>query len=512
MGENYERLVAAVRKGSVCGIKTVLHSGGGVVDINKHFESDGPDNHVLYTAVIFGRSNVVALLLAFGALVDNKHEMWDSAMFNQYSPDIFLQLFHALTTQLAAAHNNRLQGRRLTTAVWYYLEKGRQIQFRVNRSLLEEVVCSSTTPILSLMLSLGMEVNPANKPAGFAINTLLRDWEREMKYTRYERGTNTENVRILIEAGAIVCSYPNDGPSVLQLAIDLDKTRDAELVRLILDTDEVHGINVASAYGKKGRVRTPLVHVLTVLCDCVTEDNRANMTTQLIESGAVYIQMAQMCASTDVGTSILSLALKRELCFYEDARSDSMLDVLLARMTPSEVRMPATTDHGSLVMQAVTKGPRHYDRPTSVVLAKLLAHGADASAVDGPSGQTPLYYLVAKSLGYSRYEPSRAEENEKVVVQLLQGGADIFRENADGQNVVDLVAANASNWKMHKDTYQLLYDIAMRRQNNLEAFGMALHPQVGAGSKVSVLPHEMMQEIMSRLYVRVLPSVQDVFP
>ncbi|KAJ1490275.1 hypothetical protein T484DRAFT_2018823 [Baffinella frigidus] len=707
----YENLVAAVRKGSVRDVKAVLHSGGGEVDINKHFESDGPDNHVLYTAVIFARSNIVALLLAFGALVDNKHEMWETALSYRYSTDIFLQLFHALTARLVVEHNNQLLGAPLAAAVWNYIEKGRRTKHGVTRSLLEMVLCSSTAQMLSLVLYYGIEVNPVDMP-GVALNTILHNWGNERGETeRY----NTEKVRILIEAGAIMCPYPSDGPSLLQLAVDVDKTWNAELVRLILDTDEVHGINAESAFGDRGAIVTPLEQIVTMECNNMQDDNRTDITTQLVESGAVYARMthsgasvlslalkreldawdpsyrismldvllthmtpsewrspdiflqlfhaltAQLAAAknnqllgaplaaavwhyieqgrrtkhgvtrsvleevvcestakmlsmalycgmevnpadkpgvalntilrnwgegrgdwdkrntakvrvlieagaimcpypsdgpsilqlavdvdktqgavlvrlvldtdevhginvesafggfgaistpleqivttkygwrsprdnrkeiteqliesgavytrmTHSGVSILSLTLERELDALEDAQSVSMLDVLLAYMTPSEVRMPATTSHGSLVMQAVARGGRKYERPTSVVLEKLLANGADASAVDGPSGQTPLYYLVAESLR-PLYMQRNEYHNEKAVVQLLQGGADIFRENADGQNVVDLVAANASNWTMQKDTYQLLYDTAMRRQNNLEAFGMALHPQ-----------------------------------
>jgi hypothetical protein len=428
--------------------------------------------------------------------------MWETALSYRYSTDLFLQLFHALTARLVVKHNNQLLGAPLAAVVWHYIEQGRRTKHGVTRSLLEMVLCSSTAQMLSLVLYYGIEVNPVDMP-GVALNTILHNWGHERcESERY----NTEKVRILIEAGAIMCPYPSDGPSLLQLAVDVDKTWNAELVRLILDTDEVHGINAESAFGDRGAIVTPLEQIVTMECNNMRDDNRTDITTQLVESGAVYTRM------THSGASVLSLALKRELDASEDAYRISMLDVLLTHMTPSEVRMPATTSHGSLVMQAVAKGGRKYDRPTSVVLAKLLARGADASAVDGPSGQTPLYYMVAQSLRPGSYSPSRVEDNEKAVVQLLQGGADIFRENADGKNVVDLVAAQPSNWTMKKDTYQLLYDTAMRRQNNLEAFGMALHPHVGAMSKVSVLPPEMMHKIMNGTYFSVLPSVQDMFP
>ena len=39
-----------------------------------------------------------------------------------------------------------------------------------------------------------------------------------------------------------------------------------------------------------------------------------------------------------------------------------------------------------------------------------------------------------------------------------------------------------------------------------------IHVPVGARSKVSVLPPEMIQKIMHGTYFSVLPSVQDMFP
>ena len=498
-----EALSDAICIGSIRGIQLAIDDG---VDINKPIGSQD-DRSPLHLAVNFGRPNIIQHLLRSGAVVDNNCKMWTTAINNQYSTDVFEYLLSSLREAISSG--GHLEGPKLNAAVWEYLQPSSSFSF------IDHVAIHGSPAMLSRMLFNGIPVNKSNEPGG-VMYALLKNWnqyktDHEYRYFSY----NIEKARLLIQAGASVDSRPGE-LSALQIAVGLKQGLDCDLVRLILETGNYGHID--SEYVAHGdphgslrrsmftQPRSVLVHNICRNIDEYHSDNRASIMSALIEHGA-------NCTHMWMGISPLFLALERELDSRDSMRV-SVLDVLLAHMTKHDVKMPATSSGRSLVLQTLLPG--YSSKSKSDTLEKLLAAGADQNAIDGPTGETPLYSFMSRILqqGMGVYSPpAYSDLISRLMFILLQNpDLDVFRKNRDGSTVIDLVNENIHEWHMGRPLYELFHRIVMKRYEDARrCFAMALHEKIGPASKVSDFPPEMMHAVLDMKHYYLLPDVCDVF-
>ena len=490
----------SIRIGSVRGIQLAIDSG---VDINQSM-GPGDDRSLLHFAVDVGRPNVIDILLKSGARIDNNVKMWETVMRNQCSTDVFEYLFSSLRDQLSISSAGQFEGHALTAAAWDYLRLG-----------VLDVALYGTPAMLSRMIFHGYPMGRIH--VGRVIREILIAWGKSSHENPRGKQDNLEKVRLLIRVGGNMDSIPGD-LSLLQIAIDLEQGINCDLVRLLLEamdgSDDINceyfieGDQAGSLYRHSVifQSRSILVHNICRRINSLRDDNRACMTTALLEYGADFKTMWH-------GVSPLFIALEREL-HHEQSPRVSVLDVLLSHMTINEVRMPATSSGRSLVLQTLL--PRYSSKSKSDTLKKLLAAGADQNAIDGETGETPLYAFMSRILqqGMDLYSPTayNDEDHGLMLILLENPGLDVFRKNRDGATVVDLVNERISEWHMGRPLYEVFYRVVTKDYEDARiCFAMALHKDIGPASYVSNFPIEMMQSVLDRKHYFLLPDVGDVF-
>ena len=494
-----KKMENAIRVGSIQGVQLALKDG---VDINQSVYSDDHASP-LRIAVNFKRPDIVKKLLVEGALVDNNYKMWRSAIRNVYSTDIFEYMIDSLRDQLSTSSNAPLEGSALTVALWEYLQPSGSLD-SAEFSFIDDVAVYGSPAMLSRMLFHGIPVNTSNEPAG-VIYKLLKNWGGyEPTHPHHYEQFNIEKVRLLILAGANMHPIPGELSS-LQIAIDICQGLRCDLVRLILETRTcdinieyfVHG----SQYGtlRRGLMLQPRPVFVQNICRFISNpcnDNRVATLVTLLEQGADFTKMWR-------GLSPLFLALERELK-HEYSPQVSVLDALLEHMTVEQVQMPATSDFQSLVLQTLQPGN---SRPRT--LEKLLAAGADQNTVDGPTGVTPLYYLMSRLLEQNEVDN---EEQQLILILIQSPGLDFFKKIRDGVTVLDLVNGRIADWNMGIEIYTIFHRIVTENyQIARECFSMALHKNVGPDSSVAILPPDIITSILDRKHYFLIPDVDDVF-
>jgi hypothetical protein len=181
------------------------------------------------------------------------------------------------------------------------------------------------------------------------------------------------------------------------------------------------------------------------------------------------------------------------------------VEMLLQNMTREQVRMKATVDSHSLVVQSLDFNT------INTLLPTILQAGADPSAADGPSGMTPLFMTIAKSL-QNPEDRYTARFSGYHIGLLLDAHADVHVSNTDGCTIADLISDNISRWTMGSAIYRRL-DILFNRDYiaRREAVGMALHKRLGDVSRLGAIPDDLMLEHIVSKMPKTIPPTEDVF-
>jgi hypothetical protein len=477
-------LFSAIHHRSLQRVKNALDQGAemNTVEVG-YFQGE---NNALHFAVDKNLVNVVKHLLGRGALVDNDPDMWRHATADEFSTEIFRLLVVALRTQQHSLHPT-LQDTALNEKVWTYL----------GETLIDQIVRSATPAMLSMAIDYGM---PLHGPRMYPLYLMLQ--ERESTDGRQIK-LNLEIFRILIAAGASFDTAPGKN-SILKTTIAKDRTGVGEMTRYVLEDSRCEDVNTVSAPsvdldGNKEE-QTALAQVLVKKYPMGGVINYDNIMRQLFERNVDLTLMSN-------GRTPLFIAV--DMCRRGGTVNATWtlgrVQMLLQNMTREQVRMKATVDSHSLVVQSL-------DLNTSnAFLQTLLQAGADPSAADGPSGMTPLFMTIERSL-QNPDDPYTARMSAYHIGLLLDAGADVHTPNTNGYTIADLISDNISRWTMGRAIYRRL-DILFNSDyiSRREAVGMVLHRRLGGESRLRVIPDDVMLDHIVSKMAKTIPSTEDVF-
>ena len=510
MNEKLIALETAIRKGSIPAIQGVLHHGG---ENSLHeFLRMNPieTGRLLSIAVNYARVYVVQNLLQSGFIVDNDRKMWNAVFENMYSTAIFSSLFSQLKLQLNM--NGRYTESELNAAAWAYLESGQTVSGRTSTFLIEHLAVHGTAAMLSETISSGLQVNVKNQRPGFVIFAMLSRLNSTAFLSSTPMMTTIEKFRILLQAGILINETENDQSlSILDEVISADCSLKGELVRLFLSTGIIGEINRVheNPRGRHGELETPLLRAIYKDKD-ETMNNRVDIVSQLLESGASSTQMVN-------GETPLFVLL-RELGFPYNIRHEqpSLISVFLDNMTPEQVQASTTTDLKSLVYETIKEHGCSIETLRPSVLAKLLAKGADPNVLDGVSGESPLFYLVRRSLKTHGISEFNQCDMATMRVLLQCDRVNICQQNRSGETVIDLIKSRLHDWGMGREMYDF-FAMPMQYEDARRGYAMTLHRNSrrfhhDRPSPLGGFESDLMGMILDRKNFARLPHWESVFP
>ncbi|KAJ1464534.1 hypothetical protein T484DRAFT_1758027 [Baffinella frigidus] len=508
----HKQLMESVRMRSIRNITTALNNGADVNELIPIHGVNGIFTSALREAVKSKYVNGVVYLLDHGAAVDNRPNMWDSAISNKQSTEIFRRLFATLKQQIRI-QSSHLQDGEIVERVWEYLDEDRTGHIEHN------IAIHGNPAMLSAALDHGMRVDtPGSIPVVYALFTHIKSSSR-FDYSVVGPDVE-EKTRMLLAAGTRKFPVPTGLPSLLSLAIMTDTSCRGDLVRICLDDRHCEDVNHEEIPLRFDQGTFPTQQT-TALGHLVTKgyrDGVAYLETfnfifmQLVEAGADVLQMSN-------GRMPLLLAV--QACVQHNWRHLHNEDVMkvqigavkdiLAHMTREEIRMPMSHKSHSLIAEACS--PEIFIESRLSLLKMLLKSGADPNAPDGPTGETPLYTVVRRSLDSLSGDSGSACEDMATV--LLSNGTeiDIDRPNTNGQTVAHLITENVAHWSMGFNMYRL-FETRFNGSNmsRRKALGSVLHPRLGASSHMRDIPDELMRLLMSREYIPLsIPPIEEVF-
>jgi hypothetical protein len=229
----------------------------------------------------------------------------------------------------------------------------------------------------------------------------------------------------------------------------------------------------------------------------------------LLEAGAHVTAMSNGQSPLFVAFHQYQSGFAAHHCFTR-----SIIRHILSHMDDTSIQMPATIHNHSFVKQAPMPLWEERDLYQAMhetdLLQMLIDTGADTNAVDGPSGLTPLYYLVANSMTDSGNMNHRNRTN---MATLLRAGVDVHMRNTDGDTVADFINRNIHRWSMGRDLYQELEALFMEAYfAKREALAMALHHRLGGVSRMGQLSEELIVKLTGRSYIPLtIRPTEDVF-
>lgn len=484
--------------------------------------------------------NSVLCLLDHGAVVDNHTEMWVNVISNIESTEIFRRLFATLKQQLHAQYPH-LNDRELLAHVWEYLDGGSE-----NHGHITKAIAIHGTPVMLSMalgynMPVGIRVRPAMAPVippggdmphmhGLYVGApapVVYELLAYMQATRqvadqpyHHTAAMTataiqEKTRMLLASGARTFPVPR-GASLLSMAIALDDSAKGDLVQICLDDSHCEDVNhegyamqleQGATPAHPAQQTTPLAHLATKLYpNGVTyRDTFENILQRLLYRGVDMMQMSN-------GRTPILLAV--QACKFDsdgvvmEQRIRNVVSILqLLKFT--QMHLPMSHASHSLVTEACSMEIN--TETTTRLLIILRNNGVNLDTPHGPSGETPLYTIVKRSLVHRTARS--ITQCQSIVTFLLDHGIDVHMPNTDGKTVAQLITDNIGQWSMGADVYQqfaAVFDVSdmLRR----EAVGHVVHSRLGGSSAMRELPVELMRGLMSREYIPLLiPPIEEVF-
>jgi hypothetical protein len=299
-----------------------------------------------------------------------------------------------------------------------------------------------------------------------------------------------EKFRIFLANGARLLPHYQNGLSILQWAIMVDKDHGCELVRLLCNNQEMQSEidGVDSICGSPPT--TPLVRALTRGYGHMREDNRSDMVKVLISAGAD--PGSSMDGDSMLFTLVSHMLLIGDRCWH----SNLVLKTLLDHMSKKQIQARADTTNSSLVW--MTLNSASLCMYTSSILTTLLEHGCDPNAVHGPTGETALYTFLRDVMENDARDsiPRRATLQTLLDNPMLR----VTAPNRDGRTIVDLVNEQYESWNIGESIYTSLYQCIERSNNSLrDAFLLASHARLGAKSHANGIDPEVMSMIVDKI-------------
>ncbi|KAJ1468798.1 hypothetical protein T484DRAFT_1754855 [Baffinella frigidus] len=515
-------------------------------DVNNVIESSGCMwcyTSPLRAAVSSLYVNGVVFLLDHGATVDNHMEMWVDAISNPHSTEIFRRLFAKLKQQMHT-QDPQLEDRDLLARVWGYLERGGDNHGHLRLSIAIEGTPAMMAMSLDHAMPVGTHVR--SDPASVrVVQPVIPPGELPLMHGRYiytpaplvyeflthmngvadRPHLNTpamkstaveEKTRMLLASGARKFPVPLGHVSLLNLAIALNGSAQGDLVQICLDDRHCENVNheeyaMQSGHGAitahPAQQTTPLAHLITKLYPrgVTYIDSFKHICNMLMYEGVDFMQMSD-------GRTPLLLAV--EACQYDKRKFVTQQCVknvayILGHITPEQIRMPMSHASHSLITEACSM--KILIERTLQLLPNLVRKGVDINTPHGPSGETPIYTIVNRSL--SNHSIESIANCQSIVTFLLGNGADIQTPNADGETVIDLIANNIGLWSMGAVIYRQFETrcnvFTTRRR---EAVGHGLHRRLGASSRLQQVPSELLQYCLSSDNIPpMIPPDKEVF-
>ena len=508
MHKKIRALETAIREGSILDIQGVLHHGG-ENSLHEYLRMNPIETvPLLSMAVDYARVYVVQNLLQSGFIVDNGGEMWYNVLRNMFPTAIFSSLFSQLKVQLNT--NGQYTDSELNAAAWTCLESGhRPMSGRNSTYLIEHVAVHGTAAMLSETISSGPQVNVKNQRPGFVVFAIISELDMYACPSTAQMSIVIEKVRILLQAGIFTHQDPNDqSPSILDEAISSDVSKEGDLVRLILSTGMIGDINrVHVNRSEYHRELTPLLRAIYL----TTFSSRIAKVSQLLKSGANSTQ-------TVMGKCPLIIVLHEigGISAFWDDPEESLVSTFLDNMTPEQVRASTTPEFSSLVYETVKQHRCTVENLLPSSLAKLLAKGADPNILDGPSGESPLFHLVRRSLKNNGVSDFDECDMATMRVLLQCDRVNIFQQNRSGETVIDLIKSRLHDWGMGREMYDF-FAMPMQYEDARRGYAMSLHPDSrpfhnDRPSPFGGIGSDLMGMILDRKNFAVLPRWETVFP
>ena len=437
MDQVIQALAKAVANNSLTDIKKILE--GGVGPINDHISNNPDIISPLQVAAAHENIDAVKYLVKAGIHVTDSPSLWESALHNHISTEIFLILFSQLQSEINVDDGSSAG---VNAAVFEFLQKARDQNECTPKFLIDSVGLEGSVAMLSLVISLGMPVNTSNRCTFSLLHAMIATWDNLKRwYPNFYESVQLEKIRLLIGAGLQINTGHTSPYTVIEFAIMLESQNSSALVRLLLDSFK-WDLNRESDVPQKCKHNlmrnrniktvTPLIMAMLNVPIFSNTDNQACIVSQLLEAGAD-------CMKETENISPLFFAVERELSGKFDAPcGKSILDAILEFMTPAQVKASSTSNSFSLVMQTLLPEVTNSRGLRSKTLAKLLAKGADPDSLDGPLGLIPIFEFMLRSFAKNGIVEFSTEE-EMTMQILLRSDVDIFQENCYGNSVFDLV-------------------------------------------------------------------------
>jgi hypothetical protein len=457
-------LMVAVERRRMKEVKAILD--GGVGPINEYFCNNPDLKTPIHYAVMNKDVCLVKYLVEAGldVKVTNSSTMWNCALRNHVSTEIFEILFKSVASSLN--EQNGVISESVNREVLDLL----QLDCHLEDRLISNVAVYGSVAMMKLVLSLGIPMNPGDCNGTSVVHQMIKMWNQlQHVYVDYHGDINIEKIRLMINAGLQFeqGGYPN---SVLEEAIMMRSPLSSELVRLLLSSSHKWDLDRERAGPVAGTgTVTPLILALRIKPMDYHTKNQRSIIAQLLEAGAD-------CMKFTDGVSVLFFAVRFLLNEQRHHVSGSnIVEMMLEFMTDAQVKASTTSDKDSLVMQTLLPGLTKSYRLRSNTLEKLLAKGADPDALDGPLKRIPIFEFMLRALGTDSF----GEEEERTMQVLLQSGLDVFQSNDYGNSVVDLVESRKADWSLSTETYRILQRVVADTHDwRVRSFGMAVHDKV----------------------------------
>jgi len=324
--ESHEQLIESIHMRSRHKITIALQNGA---DVNKITTVRGINqvSAAHREAVQSKCVNVVVHLLEHGASVDNERLIWDNAISNQQSTEIFRRLFTTLKTQIHAQPPHLGDGV-IVEHVWKYLNKDSDCPIEHN------IAIHGTPAMLSMAIAHGMQVDiPDSIPVVYALFGHMKCNYRRDDY-RTVGPDFEEKTRIILALGTRKFPVPTGHLPLLNMAIAIDTSWNGDLVRICLDDRYCENVNHEQLALGLDEETLPTEQT-TTLGHLIAKDYRNgvqylatfnNIFVQLMEAGANPVQMSNGCTPILLAVQACERYSGRGVVM--SARIDAVKDIL----------------------------------------------------------------------------------------------------------------------------------------------------------------------------------------